>query len=140
MMNSETLLLTPTDVAKRLQVNERTVTQWLRKGRLRGYKIGKEWRISGDDLGTLPENGANKSTDKPFKAENVSVGDAAESAGLPRRSDMFRSLRDPDQQPDLSKADRLFALAINGHRFEDISREEAKRLRQQQDDQGATVA
>ncbi len=51
---------------------------------------------------------------------------------------MFRSLKDPDQQPDLSKADRL--LAINGQRFEDISREEAKRLRQQQDDQGVTAA
>ncbi len=139
-MNSETLLLTPTDVAKRLQVNEDTVTQWLRKGLLRGYKIGKEWRISEDDLGTFPENGANKSTDKPFKAENVSVGNAAESAGLPGRSDTFRSLIDPDQHPDLSKADRLFALAITGHRFEDISREEAKRLRQQRDDQAVTAA
>ena len=43
---------------------------------------------------------------------------------------MFRSLKGPDQQPDLGKADRSFALAINGQRFEDISREEAKRLRQ----------
>ncbi len=43
---------------------------------------------------------------------------------------MFRSLKDPDQEPDLGKADRSFALAINGQRFEDISREEAKRLRQ----------
>ena len=43
---------------------------------------------------------------------------------------MFRSLEDPDQQFDLGKADRLFALAMNGQRFEDISREEAKRLRQ----------
>ena len=43
---------------------------------------------------------------------------------------MFKSLKDPDRQPALSKADRLFALAINGQRFEDISREEAKRLRQ----------
>ncbi len=53
---------------------------------------------------------------------------------------MFRSLKDPDQQPDLGKADRLLALAINGQRFEDISREEAKRLHQQQDDQGVTAA
>jgi hypothetical protein len=53
---------------------------------------------------------------------------------------MFKSLKDPDQQPDLSKADRLFVLAINGQRFEDISREEAKRLRQQQNDQGVTAA
>ncbi len=43
---------------------------------------------------------------------------------------MFRSRKDPDQQFDLGKADRLFALAIKGRRFEDISHEEAKRLRQ----------
>ncbi len=90
-MNSETLLLTPTDVAKRLQVNEHTVTQWLTKGLLRGYKIKKKWRISEDDLGTFLENGGNKSSDKPFK--------------------------DPDQQPDSGKADRLSALAIKGQRF-----------------------
>jgi hypothetical protein len=52
------------------------------------------------------------------------------SAGLPGRSDIFRLLKDPDQQSDLGKADRLFALAINGQQFVDISREEAKRLRQ----------
>ncbi len=78
-MNSEMLLLTPTDVAKRLQVNERTVTQWLRKGLLRGYKIGKEWRVSADDLGTFLENGANKPSDTLSEAENVSAGDAAET-------------------------------------------------------------
>ncbi len=44
MMNNNKLL-TPTDVADRLQVNERTVTQWLRKGHLRGFKIFKEWRV-----------------------------------------------------------------------------------------------
>ncbi len=38
---TEEKLLTPPQVAARLQVNERTVTQWLRKGHLRGYKIGK---------------------------------------------------------------------------------------------------
>ncbi len=43
---------------------------------------------------------------------------------------MFRSHKDPDQQPGLGKADRAFALAMNGQRFEDISREEAKRLRE----------
>ncbi len=58
-------LLTPTDVADRLQVNERTVTQWLRKGHLRGFKIGKEWRISPDDLQAFLEASANKPMDKP---------------------------------------------------------------------------
>ncbi len=58
-------LLTPTDVADRLQVNERTVTIWLRTGRLRGFKIGKEWRISPDDLQAYLEASANKPMDKP---------------------------------------------------------------------------
>jgi excisionase family DNA binding protein len=64
MMNDEKLL-TPSNVASRLQVNERTVTQWLRKGHLRGFKIGKEWRISPDDLQAFLEASANKPMDKP---------------------------------------------------------------------------
>ncbi len=64
MMNDKKLL-TPLDVADRLQVNERTVNIWLRKGRLRGFKIGKEWRISPDDLQAFLEASANKPMDKP---------------------------------------------------------------------------
>lgn len=52
-------LLTPPQVAQRLQVNERTVTQWLRKGHLRGFKIGKEWRISSRDLQSFLDDNAN---------------------------------------------------------------------------------
>ncbi len=63
MMNDEKLL-TPSNVASRLQVNERTVTQWLRKGHLRGFKIGKEWRISPDDLQAFLEASANIPPDK----------------------------------------------------------------------------
>ncbi len=64
-MNRESLLLTPTDVANRLQMNERTVTQWLRKGQLRGFKIGKTWRVSVNDLETLLEASANKPSSEP---------------------------------------------------------------------------
>ncbi len=64
MMN-EKKLLTPTDVANRLQVNERTVAQWLRRGHLRGFKIGKGWRISPDDLQAFLEASANMPPDKP---------------------------------------------------------------------------
>ena len=56
---TEKKLLTPTQVAQRLQVNERTVTQWLRKGHLRGFKIGKEWRVSARDLEVFLEQSAN---------------------------------------------------------------------------------
>jgi excisionase family DNA binding protein len=58
-------LLTPPQVAERLQVNERTVTQWLRKGHLRGFKIGKEWRVSEIDLETFIEARANKPSGYP---------------------------------------------------------------------------
>jgi len=64
MMNDKKLL-TPTDVANCLQVNERTVTLWLRKGHLRGFKVGKEWRISPDDLQAFLEASANMPPDKP---------------------------------------------------------------------------
>ncbi len=64
-MMDDKKLLTPLDVADRLQVNERTVNIWLRKGRLRGFKIGKEWRISPDDLQAFLEASANKPMDKP---------------------------------------------------------------------------
>ncbi len=61
----EDKLLTPPQVAQRLQVNERTVTQWLRRGHLRGFKVGKEWRISSDDLQAFLEASANMPPDKP---------------------------------------------------------------------------
>lgn len=56
---SEDRLLTPPQVAKHLQVNERTVTQWLRQGHLRGFKIGKEWRVSERDFEAFLEGKAN---------------------------------------------------------------------------------
>ena len=58
MINNDKLL-TPPQVAQRLQVNERTVTQWLRRGHLRGFKIGKEWRVSAHDLDAFLEQSAN---------------------------------------------------------------------------------
>jgi excisionase family DNA binding protein len=64
MMNDETLL-TPVDVANRLQVNERTVTQWLRKGHLRGFKVGKEWRVSAADLEGFLQASTNLTSSEP---------------------------------------------------------------------------
>ncbi len=61
---TEEKLLTPTDVAERLQLQERTVTRWLRTGYLRGFKLGKEWRISPEDLYSFIEKHANKPLDK----------------------------------------------------------------------------
>jgi len=65
------VLFTPNDVANCLQMNERTVTQWLRKGRLRGFKIGKEWRVSGTDLAAFLEANANRSQQESVHHEAV---------------------------------------------------------------------
>ena len=56
-------LLTPAQVADRLQIHERTVTRWLRDGYMRGFKLGKEWRIAPADLETFMELHANQPLD-----------------------------------------------------------------------------
>ncbi len=66
---SEEKLLTPPQVARRLQVNERTVTQWLRKGNLRGFKIGKEWRVAAQDLEAFLERNANIPAGAPRRGQ-----------------------------------------------------------------------
>ncbi len=58
-------LLTAAQVAERLQLHERTVTRWLRRGYLRGFKLGKEWRILPDDLRAFLEASSNIPPDKP---------------------------------------------------------------------------
>ena len=60
---AEEKLLTPAQVADRLQIHERTVTRWLRDGYLRGFKLGKEWRIAPTDLRAFMERHANQPLD-----------------------------------------------------------------------------
>ena len=60
---AEEKLLTPAQVAEYLQMHERTVTRWLRDGYLRGFKLGKEWRIAPADLSAFIENQANQTLD-----------------------------------------------------------------------------
>lgn len=43
-------LLTVDEVAARLRYKPATIQGWLRRGQLRGTKVGKEWRIAARDL------------------------------------------------------------------------------------------
>ncbi|MEW6277436.1 MAG: helix-turn-helix domain-containing protein [Candidatus Eremiobacterota bacterium] len=43
-------ILTPVEVARRLKVKKRTVLEWLRRGKLKGLKLGRLWRIRMRDL------------------------------------------------------------------------------------------
>src|SRR5688500_5206410 len=52
-MSANTDLLSVEDVATTLGVHVRTVRRYLREGRLRGVKIGKQYRIAAADLAAL---------------------------------------------------------------------------------------
>ena len=43
-------LLTPEQVAEKLQLSLITVKRWLTSGKLPGYKVGRQWRISEEQL------------------------------------------------------------------------------------------
>ena len=47
----ENRLLTPDEVADRLQVSRLTVMSYLRSGVLKGIKVGRLWRVSEEELG-----------------------------------------------------------------------------------------
>jgi excisionase family DNA binding protein len=52
MMTEEQLLTVP-DVAKRLRVSEWTVRDWLRDGKIRGFRIGGRktgWRVRASEI------------------------------------------------------------------------------------------
>ena len=46
-------ILTPKQVALKLQVNVETIYRWLHSKRLKGYKLGWLWRIREQDLERL---------------------------------------------------------------------------------------
>ena len=56
---TEPKLLKPAQIAEALQLTESTITRWLRNGRLRGFKVGKDWRVSPADLEAFLEKKAN---------------------------------------------------------------------------------
>jgi excisionase family DNA binding protein len=49
-------LLSPEDVGERLGVSHYTVLTWIKRGRLKGRKIGKYWRVKPEDLEVFIEN------------------------------------------------------------------------------------
>jgi excisionase family DNA binding protein len=57
-----TALLTPQEVAERLQCSDRFVKDELRRKRLRGIKTGAGWRVSEVDLDIYIESHANVRT------------------------------------------------------------------------------
>ena len=51
-------LLTPEQVAERLQISRWTVMDYLRAGRIKGHRVGRLWRIKEKDLEAFLEGSA----------------------------------------------------------------------------------
>lgn len=62
------ILLTPEQVAQRLQVTERTVYTWLRSGRMRGVKLGRLWRVTEEDVAAFLGGIASPALAPPSKS------------------------------------------------------------------------
>ena len=43
-------LLTVQQVAEMLQMNEEVIRRYLRDGRIKGFKVGRDWRVKEKDL------------------------------------------------------------------------------------------
>lgn len=50
---SKEIWLSIEDVAERLHVNSETVRRWLQSGEMKGYKMGKQWRIKESDVDSI---------------------------------------------------------------------------------------
>jgi len=47
-------------VAEKIQLQEKTVREWLRTGKMKGVKLGRIWRIREQDLIQFLEDRSNK--------------------------------------------------------------------------------
>jgi excisionase family DNA binding protein len=45
------------EVARRFEVTEETIRDWINSGRLSAIKIGKSWRISAEDVERILQEG-----------------------------------------------------------------------------------
>lgn len=58
------IVFTPERVAERLSVRPKTVRDWLKRGRIKGIKIGRLWRIRERDLDAFLSDQQDKMDDE----------------------------------------------------------------------------
>ncbi len=54
-------VFTPEEVAKKLKINLQTVRKFLREGKLKGIKVGTNWRIPEDRFNEFLQKGTGES-------------------------------------------------------------------------------
>lgn len=90
--------LSPEDVAERLGLHVRTVRGYIRSGRLKAVRIGKQYRITPDDLAAL-----TGTTGSQADAPRAEVSAVVEIDALPPRA-----------------AERLATLLVAGAQLSDV--------------------
>jgi excisionase family DNA binding protein len=55
-MKLEERLFSVEETAERLGVSKYTISDWIKAGRLKGFKIGKFWRVKESDLQAFIDN------------------------------------------------------------------------------------
>ena len=95
-------ILTPEQVAERLQVHPFTVLKFIRQGKLRASKLGRVYRIRENDLTLfLNEQEANKTKLKKGKVEKITnTPEGSAEAGKQERTD------EKDKLSKLSKSEK----------------------------------
>jgi excisionase family DNA binding protein len=80
-------LMSPEQVAERLQISRWTVMDYLRAGKLKGHKVGRLWRIKEQDLEDFLEGEPTEEDLEDAKALDEALAD-------PRRYDYHQTRRE----------------------------------------------
>ncbi len=75
--------LTPEQVASILQVNKMTVYREIKRGKLKAYKFGKEFRISDMDFEAYLHN-AYKATEESLRTQCSCIAGGPKTLGRPK--------------------------------------------------------
>jgi excisionase family DNA binding protein len=67
-MNQAMMFYTPKEVAALLKVSERTVRRWIREGKLRARRFGRQLRIPTEALDKFGQAGASADRDRDWLA------------------------------------------------------------------------
>lgn len=92
----------PSEVGEHLSLSQKTVRELLKKGTLKGFKIGKEWRIKAGDLKAFIEK-------CPTNTDLLTEGYAKSHRSVTILKEVFRQWEGRKTHVDWSKPAILFA-------------------------------
>lgn len=116
MLDALEEVYTPKEVAKALKLSEKTVLQYLREGRLPGFRVGKHWRIRRADLAAMVQPTPHPVLVAPVGQEPGVDADVEPEA----HPYLTQDLMDPQQRKAALVA-RLRALRAQGLTHEAIA-------------------